>query len=346
MNLEQLTETLIDIESVTGNEEEVLTFIEDYLIKNEYLGEIIKNEGGIIAYRSKTKSKIALVGHVDTVPIAEDQKRISDPEIISGRGAVDMKSGIAVMLNTLLDDNSNEVGIFYTAEEGPKKENGLEILMPILQADFDIDFAIVMEPTNLECQLGCLGALNAELKIKGVSSHSARPWIGENPIFKLKELLEFLKENEVKNHKIEGLDFKEVISVTKINGGIANNVIPSEINMNINYRFLPTLSSNEAKDYIEKSFNKFGEVNIEDIANGAMPNLKSKAVEDFIEITKVVTKSKQAWTDIARFSEANIPAINFGPGDPLLAHTSNEFVNKNQILDSYKILLMYLKSYR
>jgi succinyl-diaminopimelate desuccinylase len=257
-----------------------------------------------------------------------------------------MKSGIAVMLNTLIDENSNEVGIFYTAEEGPIKENGLEILMPILQSDFDIEFAIVMEPTNLECQLGCLGVLNAELKIVGISSHSARPWIGDNPIFKLNEVFDFLKNNEVKDHNIEGFDFKEVLSATKIYGGIANNVIPSEINININYRFVPTISNNEAKKYIEDSFSKFGELKIGDIANGAMPNSESKAVRDFIEVTKVDAKPKQAWTDIARFSLANIPAINFGPGDPLLAHTVKEFVNKNKILESYKLLLLYLKGYR
>ena len=167
MNLEQLTETLIDIESVTGNEQEVLTFIEDYLTKNKFSGEIIKNDGGLIAYHSKTNSKVALVGHVDTVPIVDNQERLSDSEKISGRGAVDMKSGIAVMMNTLLDEKSNEVAIFYTAEEGPIKENGLEILMPTLLSEFNIEFAIIMEPTNLECQLGCLGTLNAELKING-----------------------------------------------------------------------------------------------------------------------------------------------------------------------------------
>ena len=238
------------------------------------------------------------------------------------------------------------MAIFYTAEEGPIKDNGLEILMPTLLSEFKIEFAIIMEPTNLECQLGCLGTLNAELKIKGKSSHSARPWIGDNPILKLNELLEFLKENEIKEHKIEGLDFKEVISATKIKGGIANNVLPSDIKLNINYRFPPTLTNIEAKNYIMESLGKFGAVEIGDIANGAMPNLESKHVHAFIDTTKVITQSKQAWTDIARFSKENIPAVNFGPGDPLLAHTSNEFVNKNQILESYKLLLSYLKSYR
>ncbi len=346
MNLDKLTETLIDIESITGNEGKILSFIEEYLINNKFSGEIIKNDGGLIAYHSKKESKIALVGHVDTVPLDENQERLSDSEKISGRGAVDMKSGIAVMLNALLDENSNEVGIFYTAEEGPINENGLEILMPILQSDFDIKFAVIMEPTNLECQLGCLGALNAEIKIIGMSAHSARPWIGENPIFKLNEFVEFLKENEVKEHKIENLEFKETLSLTKINGGVANNVIPPEINININYRFLPTLSNDEAKNYIFESLSKFGEVKIIDIANGAIPNLESKEVKGFIKSGNLSIKSKQAWTDIARFSEANIPAVNFGPGDPLLAHTSNEFINKNQILESYKILLKYLKSYR
>ena len=346
MNLDKLTETLIDIESITGSEGKILSFIEEYLINNKFSGEIIKNDGGLIAYHSKKESKIALVGHVDTVPLDENQERLSDSEKISGRGAVDMKSGIAVMLNALLDENSNEVGIFYTAEEGPINENGLEILMPILQSEFDIKFAVIMEPTNLECQLGCLGALNAEIKIIGISAHSARPWIGENPIFKLNEFIEFLKENEVKEHNIENLEFKETLSLTKINGGVANNVIPPEINININYRFLPTLSNDEAKNYVFESFSKFGEVKIIDIVNGAIPNLESKEVKGFIKSGNLSIKSKQAWTDIARFSEVNIPAVNFGPGDPLLAHTSNEFINKNQILESYKILLKYLKSYR
>ena len=346
MNLNELTETLIDISSVTGDEKEIINFIEEYLTQNKFTGEIIKNEGGLIAYHSKTDSKIALVGHLDTVPIDKEQNRSTDSDNIFGRGSVDMKAGIAVMLNALLDDGSNEIGVFYTAEEGPINQNGLEVLMPILQNDFNIEFAIIMEPTNLECQLGCLGTLNAELKIKGVSSHSARPWIGDNPIYKLNEVLEYLKKNEIEDHLIEGLDFKQTLAATRINGGIANNVIPSEVTLNINFRFLPTLSNEEAIKEIEGKLKTFGEVSIVDVANGAMPNSKSNLVQEFIKATNAKVTSKQAWTDIARFTNINIPAVNYGPGDPLLAHTVNEFINKNQILESYKLLNEYLKSYR
>jgi|TARA_B110001452_G_scaffold60339_1_gene47007 succinyl-diaminopimelate desuccinylase len=343
LNLDKLTEELIAIESVTGEENKILDFIEQYLHSSEFTGELIRNKGGIIAHHPSEGSKIAFVGHVDTVPIDLNQLQINDSNKIYGRGSVDMKSGIAVMLEVLAKNYQNVVAVFYTAEEGPMVNNGLEVLMPILKKDFKIDFAVILEPTNGEVQLGCLGSVNADLQINGKSSHSARPWMGENPILKLSEVINFIQNNEIEEHIIDGLTYKQIITVTTISGGSANNVIPSHINLNINFRFLPTQNEVEATKFITDTFSKYGDITIKNTSNGALPNLQSQNVKDFINITGAEVTSKQAWTDIARFSYENIPAVNYGPGDPLLAHSPDEFVNTSQIVESYESIVKYLE---
>ena len=344
MNLNELTQKLIDIESVTGNENEVINFIEKYLTDEGYDGEIFRNEGGLIVSSPNSNPKIALVGHLDTVPIDENQKIVSDEENIYGRGSVDMKAGVAVMMKTLLDKNKDVIGVFYTAEEGSSEQNGLNFLMDILKKDFSIELAIVMEPSSLECQLGCNGSLNANLDLVGISSHSARPWMGENPFFKLNKVADYLSENEIKDFDIDGLIYKQVVTVTKIQGGVANNVTPPKISMNVNFRFVPTFSSDDAENYIKDELEHFGEVTSKNIATGALPNKNLGMISEFISKTGLDVTPKQGWTDVARFTDEGIPAINFGPGDPLLAHTSDEFVNKNEILESYEILKKFLES--
>ena len=344
MNLNELTQRLIDIESVTGDEQELINFIESFLLDSGYKGNIFKDEGGIIVNAPDSNPKIALVGHLDTVPIHESQKNYSDEENIFGRGAVDMKAGVAVMIQTILDERDNVVGVFYTGEEGTPEQNGLNNLMSKLKEDFSIELAIVMEPSSLECQLGCNGTLNATLVIPGVSSHSARPWMGENPFFKLKELSEFLLKNEIKDYEIDGLIYKQVITVTRINGGVANNVTPPDITLNVNFRFVPSFSAEDAEKYITDELQKFGNVSVKDISVGALPNKNLDIISDFINFTGLKVTPKQGWTDVARFTNDGIPALNFGPGDPLLAHTSDEFVIKNEILESYEILNKFLES--
>ncbi len=344
MSLDKLTRELIAIQSVTGNEVEILDFIERELSNSGFSGTILRNEGGIIAYYPSSKSSIALIGHVDTVPIDESQVIDDDDSKIYGRGSVDMKSGVAVMLKIMSNNFENVAAIFYTSEEGPMVDNGLEILMPILQKDFNLEFAIILEPTNGEVQLGCLGSVNADLQINGKSAHSARPWMGENPIFKLPEVINYIQNNEVEDNIIDGLLFKKIISATTITGGTANNVIPSHINININYRFLPTSDENEAAEFIIESFSKFGEVTIKNTSNGALPNLESQNIKNFIASTGAKVTPKQAWTDIARFYKEGIPAVNYGPGDPLLAHSPDEFVNTDQIVESYESIVKYLES--
>jgi|TARA_B100000902_G_scaffold389346_1_gene436326 succinyl-diaminopimelate desuccinylase len=344
LNLVGTLEDLISINSVTGDEESILNFIEDFLIKNNFNGEIVRNEGGIIAIPLNSSKKVALVGHVDTVPVSDTQINTSDnDDFVAGRGTVDMKGGVAVILHTLINEGKDIVGVFYTAEEGPYDENGLGILMPILLSYSELEFAIIMEPTNNQIELGCLGALNATLKINGIAAHSARPWVGKNPIYDVSKITKVVLENEILDLNIEGLNYKQVLSITKISAGIANNVIPGNLTMNINFRYSPEMNSNQAHEAIESLFSEYGDITFLSTSNGAMPNIKNSHISDFIKKTQLEAKPKQAWTDIARFYEAKLASLNFGPGDPLLAHTSDERISKKQLLESYELLIRYLK---
>jgi len=342
--VEQL-EQLIAIESVTGNEKNILDYIENILKSNNFDGEILRNKGGIIALPKNSSKTIALVGHVDTVPIVIDQKlEFDDNDIIPGRGSVDMKGGIAVILNLLNTSPEHIVGVFYTAEEGPYENNGLTDLMPILLEECELSFSIILEPTDNEIQLGCLGVLNAKLTIDGKAGHSARPWVGDNPIYKMNKIIEIVKENEIKELIIDDLNFKQVMSLTKVSSGIANNVIPDSLTLNLNFRYSPEIDGESATKLINELFSQYATVEISNFSDGAMPNLSSLRIKNFVETINKVSTPKQAWTDIARFYEMNIPSVNFGPGDPLLAHSADEHLSKIQLLESYELIYKYLKS--
>lgn len=339
MSLDNLTRDLIAIDSVTGNEGSVLEYIESYLRNEGYTHSIESNEGGLIAGRSTIDPVVALVGHVDTVPISKHQEILENSETIYGRGAVDMKSGLAVMIRTMIDFQDHDiVGIFYKGEEGAKEQNGLETLFPEINRKFDISLGIILEPTDNEVQLGCQGVVNAELKVEGTEAHSARPWLGKNAIYKTIPLLEKLKELSPESILVDELDYKEVISVTNISGGIAKNVIPGEVICGINYRFAPDKTSEDAAAKLTDLLSDYGEISIQDVAESAHPNKGNKTVQKFIKSTDASIKPKQAWTDIARFTNAGIPALNFGPGSPNLAHKKNEHVIVSDINKCYLLI--------
>ncbi len=344
MSVDTTLQKLINISSVTGDEILILDFIEEFLSKNNFSGELIRNDGGIIAIPENSSQKIALVGHVDTVPLSKNQKlKFDDIDLISGRGSVDMKGGISIILHSLVEENQDIIGVFYTAEEGPYEMNGLGELMPTILSNKNLEFSIILEPTNCEIELGCLGTLNANIKLKGIAAHSARPWVGENPIYKIGDISKKVSDNEITLLDIEGLEFKQVLSITKVSSGIANNVIPDEAILNINFRFSPEMTNDDAQNFINNMFSEFGEIEITSSSEGAMPNIENSNIKNFISSTGLSPNPKQAWTDIARFYSHGIASVNFGPGDPLLAHTADEHVSKKQLLESYELLMNFLR---
>ena len=344
MSVDTTLQKLINISSVTGDEILILDFIEEFLSKNNFSGELIRNDGGIIAIPKNSSQKIALVGHVDTVPLSKTQKlKFDDKDLISGRGSVDMKGGISIILHSLVEENQDIIGVFYTAEEGPYEMNGLGDLMPTILSNKNLEFSIILEPTNCEIELGCLGTLNANIKLKGIAAHSARPWVGENPIYKIGDISKKVSDNEITLLDIEGLEFKQVLSITKVSSGIANNVIPDEAILNINFRFSPEMTNDDAQNFINNMFSEFGVIEITSSSEGAMPNIENSNIKNFISSTGLSPNPKQAWTDIARFYSHGIASVNFGPGDPLLAHTADEHVSKKQLLESYELLMNFLR---
>ena len=344
MSLGNLTRDLISIDSVTGNEDAILEYIDDYLKKSGYSKKITIHEGGLVVGDHDGSAVVALVGHVDTVPISNNQLSLDESNAIYGRGAVDMKSGIAVMIECLINfEEKNIVGVFYKGEEGLKEHNGLETLFPVLNENFDISFGIIFEPTNNEVQLGCQGVVNAALRIIGEEAHSARPWLGDNAIYKSIPVLEKLNELAPEPVLVDELEYKEVINATTISGGNAKNVIPGEVLFNINYRFSPDKTNDDAVESLNKFFSPFGELTITDVAESAYPHKNDDNIQKFIDFTSTNVEPKQAWTDVARFTSEGIPAINFGPGDPELAHKANENVPLTDIEDCYELIKKYLQ---
>ena len=343
MSLEKLTRDLISIDSVTGNEDKILKFIEGYLIDEGYSNNIELHDGGLVVGNIIEESVVALIGHVDTVPISNEQENIESSEIIYGRGAVDMKSGLAVMIKAIIDfQDKNLIGIFYKGEEGLKEHNGLETLFPEITKKFNISLGIVFEPTNNEVQLGCQGVLNADLSINGLEAHSARPWLGDNAVYKSIPLLEYLNNLKPVPIQVDELEYKEVVNVTTIRGGTAKNIIPGEVICGINYRFSPDKTTEDAVENLTNLLSGYGDLLIHDIAESAHPNRKDETVQKFINIIGVKVEPKQGWTDVARFTSSGIPALNFGPGNPDLAHKPNEQVETDDINECLKLVEQFI----
>ncbi len=344
MSLGNLTKDLISIDSVTGNEDAILEYIKDYLKKSGYSKNISLYEGGLVAGDNDESSVIAFVGHVDTVPISTNQVSLDESDILYGRGTVDMKSGIAVMIESLINfQEKNIIGVFYKGEEGLKEHNGLETLFPELNSKFNISFGIIFEPTNNDVELGCQGVVNATLRIIGEEAHSARPWLGHNAIYKSIPVLEKLNDLTPEPILVDELEYREVISATTISGGNAKNVIPGEVVLNINYRFSPDKTNDEAVTKLKHLLSNFGELTITDIAESAYPHKNDDNVQKFIDLTGSKVEPKQAWTDVARFTSEGVPAINFGPGNPELAHKADEKIPLSDIEDCYELIKKYIQ---
>jgi succinyl-diaminopimelate desuccinylase len=234
------------------------------------------------------------------------------------------------------------VGIFYDKEEGPSDENGLEEILERAPWLAESEFAIVLEPTDLGVELGCNGAMNAEIVFEGKAAHSARPWLGENAVTKAGTWLASMHSRVPKSVMVDGLEFREVFSVTTAEGGIANNVLPASLRINLNYRFPPIYTAEQAEARLREAADAADWIVIKDLAPAG------KVVEDNVHLDRLLAISgatragKQGWTDVARLSGRGIPAINYGPGDPGLAHQQAESVPLANVDRAYEVLREFL----
>ena len=292
---------------------------------------------------------IVLYGHSDTVPEQNNgTARVEDGRMY-GLGTSDMKAGLAVMIHLLEDETVRNgsydvVAVFYDKEEGPADENGLEEVLDRVEWLSGAQLSIVMEPTDLNIEMGCNGALNADVVFLGKSAHSARPWLGENAVTKAGEWLAKLHAMEPELVTIEGLEYREVFSVTRANGGIANNVIPPEFVINLNHRFPPIYSLEEAEARLREVAAEADDVIISDRAPAGEVPRDNDLVRRLESIAGGVRKAKQGWTDVARLTARGIPAVNYGPGEVAQAHQVTESVPLANLDRSLAVLGDFLRS--
>jgi succinyl-diaminopimelate desuccinylase len=329
----QLTEDLVNIESVSGNEREIADAVETALRELGHLE--VQRFGHTIVARTHQghAERVVIAGHIDTVPLNANLPARRDEQMLHGLGTCDMKAGVAIALRlaaTLPVTNRDVTYLFYECEEVEAERNGLQLLSQHRPDLLQADFAILMEPSDGVVEAGCQGTLRVDVRTKGVRAHSARAWTGVNAIHGAADVLARLNAYEPRQPVIDGLEYHEGLNAVFISGGVAGNVLPDECVVSVNYRFAPDRSVDEAYAHMREVFDGF-EIELSDSAPAAMPGLSVPAAAAFVEAVGGRANPKFGWTDVARFSGLGTPAVNFGPGDPHLAHRQDEFVPIDQI---------------
>jgi succinyl-diaminopimelate desuccinylase len=291
---------------------------------------------------------VALIGHLDTVPAhpADGPPRLDGGRLF-GLGSSDMKGGLAVMLELaetlpLATLPLNLVLVLYEREEGPYLESGLGPLFEAAPALDRVKLGIAMEPTDGVIQVGCVGSLHATVRFSGRSAHSARPWQGENAIHKAGPLLAELLDLPRREAVIDGFAFYEVFSVTLASGGRARNVVPDRLELNLNYRFAPGKSVERAQQDVLELIGARAQVEFTDLAPSGRVCTDNPLLAGLRRATGLPAESKQAWTDVARFAQRGIDAVNYGPGETAQAHQANESASIPALADAYRKLAAFL----
>ena len=345
-----LTAALCDIPSVSRDEGAIADAVEGALRALPHL--TVTRHGHTIVARTDLgrAERVVLAGHLDTVPLTDPPnlptRRIDldGVDTLWGRGTVDMKGGVAVQLKVaaLVPEPTRDLTfLFYEAEEIDSRYNGLNLLSASHPEELEADFAVLLEPTNATVEGGCKGTVRVDIPVKGIAAHSARPWNGHNAIHDAADILDRLREHHEATVHVDGLDYHEAMQAVGITGGIAGNVIPDRCIVTVNYRFAPDKTGEEALAYVRSVLPGY-DFTVTDLAEGARPGLHLPAAQDFVAALDVPVGPKEGWTDVARFSSLGIPAVNFGPGDPNLAHQDEERCPVHQLRDAQAALLRWL----
>jgi succinyl-diaminopimelate desuccinylase len=344
----ELTAKIVDIESVSGHEQPLADVIGAALAGLPHLK--LHRDGNAIVARTDfgRVERVVLAGHIDTVPVHENLPSHLQDGLLYGCGSCDMKSGVAVQLRLAAQLTSavrDLTFVFYDCEEVEAERNGLLRLSrhsPDLLAG---DFAVLLEPSGAEVEGGCQGTLRADVVARGERAHSARSWLGRNAIHDAGGILDVLRAYRARQPEVDGLGYHEGLNAVGIRGGVAGNVIPDECVVSVNFRFAPDRSADDAADHVRGVFDGF-EVRVTDVAGGARPGLGQPAAASFVAAVGGRPRAKLGWTDVARFDALGIPAVNYGPGDPQLAHTQNEHVPVAQIEECEQRMLHWLTTAR
>jgi len=326
-----LLQQIVDIESVSGNEERLADAVVETLTVQPHL--VVERHGDCVVARTHLgrAERVVIAGHLDTVPVAgnlpstlEDHP---DGLRVVGRGTCDMKGGVAVMLvlaAELRTPDRDVTWIFYDNEEVEADRNGLGRLAAARPDLLDADFAVLMEPTAAEIEGGCQGTCRVVITTPGKAAHSARAWMGVNAIHALGDVLRRLEDYQPAQVEVDGLLYREGLNAVRVVGGIAGNVIPSSAAVEVNYRFAPDKSPEDALAELRRVLHGY-DFEVADMSPGARPGLDRPLAQQFVAAVGGVARPKYGWTDVSRFSALGVPAVNYGPADPLVAHADYEY---------------------
>ncbi len=350
LSVGDLTAALVDLESVSGDEARITDAVEAALLSCP--GLIVQRLGNVVIARTELArtERVVLAGHLDTVPIADNlPSRVVDGRLY-GCGSSDMKSGVALQLRVAhlvgsgaLDPAVDLTWLFYDCEEVEASRNGLNRVALERPELLHADLAILLEPTSGAVEGGCQGTLRAVVSTTGQRAHSARSWLGSNAIHAAAPILVRLTDYRAAEVEVEGLTYREGLNAVFIDGGVAGNVIPDVCRVTVNYRFAPDKTEAQAKAHVRKLFDGY-EVQVTDSAPAARPGLDQPLAQRVVAAMGGRAEAKLGWTDVARFAALGIAAVNYGPGDPNLAHKVDESVDLATIAASEQALLAFLRS--
>ncbi|MBT2506207.1 succinyl-diaminopimelate desuccinylase [Streptomyces sp. ISL-98] len=332
-----LTARLVDFPSESGTEKALADAIEEALRALPHL--TVDRYGNNVVARTHLgrAERVILAGHIDTVPIADNvPSRLDENGILWGCGTSDMKSGVAVQLRiaaTVPEPNRDLTFVFYDNEEVAAHLNGLGHIADAHPDWLEGDFAVLLEPSDAQVEGGCQGTLRVLLRTAGERSHSARSWMGSNAIHAAAPILARLAAYEPRRPVIDGLEYREGLNAVKIEGGVAGNVIPDACTVTVNFRYAPDRSEDEALAHVREIFAdcEIAEFVVDDHSGAALPGLSHPAAAAFMAAVGGTARPKFGWTDVSRFSALGVPAVNYGPADPLFAHKRDEHVAVERI---------------
>ncbi|KUH86381.1 MULTISPECIES: succinyl-diaminopimelate desuccinylase [unclassified Mycobacterium] len=341
-----LTAALVDIPSESRHEKRIADEVEAALREQTSL-EVVRNADAVLARTNLgLPSRVLLAGHLDTVPAADNlPSRLVDGEL-HGCGTSDMKSGDAVFLHlaaTVTAPKHDITLVMYDCEEIEASANGLGRIERELPEWLQADVAILGEPSGGYIEAGCQGTLRVVVSATGTRAHSARSWLGDNAIHKLGAVLDRLASYQARSIEIDGCTYREGLSAVRIDGGIAGNVIPDAASVTVNFRFAPNRNVVDALQHVHEVLGGLDvQIELTDSAAGALPGLTKPAAAALVAAAGGQVRAKYGWTDVSRFAALGIPAVNYGPGDPNLAHRADERVEVEKITAATDMLRRYL----
>ncbi|MHB8438932.1 MAG: succinyl-diaminopimelate desuccinylase [Acidimicrobiales bacterium] len=338
-DLLRATAALVEVASVSRSEAALAAVVEEQL---RACGELhVQRIGDSVVARTDAgrSRRVLLAGHLDTVPPFGEIKATVEGDTVHGLGAVDMKGGLAVMLSLAGEVHRATCDVtlvFYACEEVERDANALSQIATTHRALLDADAAILGEPTGGVVEAGCQGTMRASLTMRGVRAHSARPFTGVNAVHRLRAALDVLVGYRSREVALDGCTYAEQLQAVRVAGGVAGNVVPDEATLVVNYRFAPDRDARAAEVELRRLFEGavdpgIDSLDIVDVAQGAAPSLSHPVLEALVRAAGAPARAKVGWTDVATMAAMGVPAANFGPGDPLLAHTPDEHVTRDEL---------------